>query len=636
LRNFVIGTAGHIDHGKTLLVKALTGIDADRLDEEKKRGITIDIGFAVLKQDDLLVHFVDLPGHEKFIKNMLAGATGIDFFLLVVAADESVMPQTKEHLEILRLLGVGRGVVALNKIDMTDEETAEIAILEIENTLEEKGFSGISIIKVSAKTGDGIGGLRELLLNEAVGSGPREPSRPFRLPVDRVFSIKGFGTVVTGTSTSGRLKLGDTLTFYPSSLKSKVRNIEVFREKREEAFGGERVALNVPEVFTEDMARGEVAARADSMYPAKYFYVSLELPLHFSKNGAEFQMHVSTLEIPVKMAFPAPGDIPGGSAIAQVRLKDDLALWPGDRFILRLPSPMRTIGGGMILLPSLKRARWHTGKTREICRLLSSSDRDDILTALLLDNGERGASRKEILQRLGLDEESAEELGKRMASKGRLRILAAGEWWIESSEFGSLKNRVINFLNKRQAGPPPKSFIKKEELFSHFGRLIPDKWIQALLDDLARDRAVVADKDKIRLASFEVPLSKSDEESVKKISAAMTESFPAPRSREELLDIVGAKGGWILNLMADEGKLLVFDSGGFFIGKDGLHEIIRRLKELSGSGRSSFKVPEFKDFFGLTRKTAIPLLEYLDEIGVTKRAGDERIIIPRGGQNEDC
>lgn len=627
MKNVVVGTAGHIDHGKTALVKALTGIDADRLGEEKLRGITIDIGFAVMKEGDAAVHFVDLPGHEKFIRNMVAGASGIDFFLLVVAADESVMPQTSEHLEIMRFLGIEMGIAVLNKIDAVDNETAGMAEVETEALLKDNGYDNVGILKVSAKTGEGVEALRRAIMKQAAGSPSRSLVSPFRLPIDRVFSIKGFGTVITGTSSSGTLKVGDILAFYPSLLKSKVRTIENFGEKKEEASGGERVALNVPEIQAGQIGRGEIAVKADSMFPANYFYVQLELPGKLLKSGSEFQMHIGTMEVPAKISVPGGIKRDATPAPAQLRLKESCALWPKDRFILRLPSPLRTIGGGIILLPSAKRAKWKSDKALKMAGLLSSFREDERLLALLTDNGERGASKREILQRLGILDENLDEMKERLLSEGKIAVPAKSEWWIGKSELESLTERVVKFLSKKHSGPPMRLSIKKEEVFSHFGKLIESKWIQALLDTMVEKDLIVISKDIIKLKSAEFPLSKSDEEKIAKIISVFDIPMPVPASREELLGIAGEKNDWLLTFLVEQGRMISFSAGSFYYTKEGLKKVVEKLQALKSAGRKNFKVPEFKEMLGITRKSAIPLLEYLDEIKVTRRSGDEREIL---------
>ncbi|HNQ78855.1 MAG TPA: selenocysteine-specific translation elongation factor [Acidobacteriota bacterium] len=634
MKNVVVGTAGHIDHGKTLLVRSLTGIDADRLAEEKRRGITIDIGFAVLREADLIVHFVDLPGHEKFIKNMLAGATGMDFFLLVVAADESVMPQTVEHLEILKLLGIERGIVAVNKIDKADLDAAEVCRMEVRDLLKSRGFRDIEVIDVSAKSGEGTGLLKEAIIREAAASADRDASRPFRLPVDRVFSIRGFGTVITGTSTSGTLTTGDSLTFYPSLLKSKVRGIEVFREKRERASGGERVALNVPDVFPDEIARGETAAAADSMFPAKYFYCSLDIPRGILSNGSEFQMHAGTTETPVRIAYPGTPGKDDGRLIVQARPTRELALWAGDRFILRLPSPVRTAGGGTVLLPTSRRAKWHSGRTGRVAALLRSSEENAVILALLAESGEMGVSRNEAARKTGMTGAAAQELAGILVEQGKMKEPVPGEWWIGPSEFEKLCSRAVYYLRKKHEGPPVRTYLSKEEFFSHFGRLLPEKWTGALLEILVEKGEISIDRDRMKLNSFVPPLSPDDEKKIRKIMDALGASFPVPLGKDELFLIVQEKDRWLVNMMRGDGRLVAIDGGNFFLSEEGFQRVSAKLAEFARKGHRMFKVPEFKDFLGLTRKTAIPLLEHFDRLGMTKRNGDTREVLLKGDGDE--
>ena len=340
MRDVVVGTAGHIDHGKTLLVKALTGMDADRWEEEKRRGITLDIGFATRTDGRGTLHFVDLPGHERFIKNMLAGATGIDLCLLVVAADESVMPQTVEHAEILSLLGIRRGVVALNKVDLVDEETRELAQLELDEFLESRGLGHLPVVPVSAATGEGIEALLEALHAQAEACSAPDAGRPFRLPVDRVFPVKGFGTVVTGTCIDGSVAVGGTLSVYPGDRGSRVRGIQIFGNAIEEAHAGQRAALNLPDLRHEEVRRGDLAAEAGSIWPTHLLDVrvrvlaSAKRPL---KTGAVCTLHVHTQEVEAHIHLCGRDALaPGEECLAQARLPQPAAAWPGDRFILRL------------------------------------------------------------------------------------------------------------------------------------------------------------------------------------------------------------------------------------------------------------------------------------------------------------
>jgi selenocysteine-specific elongation factor len=431
MRDVVVGTAGHIDHGKTLLVKALTGMDADRWEEEKRRGITLDIGFATLTRERGTLHFVDLPGHERFIKNMLAGATGIDLCLLVVAADESVMPQTVEHAEILSLLGVTRGVVALTKVDLVDAETRELALLELSEFLEAHGLSALPVVPVSAVTGEGLPALERALF-EAAASCPEAPAgRPFRLPVDRVFPVKGFGTVVTGTCIDGALSLGAEVEVHPGAGRSRVRGLQVFGRSVEAVRAGQRSAVNIPDLAHESLRRGHLLADPGTVWPTRLLFVRFHLLPSARKalrTGTVGTLHVHTQELEAHVHLAGLAALePGGEAVAQLRLLEKAAAWPGDRFIFRLPSPQRTVAGGEVLLPAARKARWRRAREGRILEALRAGR---LLEALLLEAGPLGVSPSEVRSRLGLREGQESPLRTGEPAPARW---AADAWWLHPS-----------------------------------------------------------------------------------------------------------------------------------------------------------------------------------------------------------
>ncbi|HHQ49581.1 MAG TPA: selenocysteine-specific translation elongation factor, partial [Acidobacteria bacterium] len=363
MRHVVYGTAGHIDHGKTALVRALTGIDCDRLPEERERGITIDLGFAHLEAEDLQLHFVDVPGHERLVHTMVAGASGIDLALLVVAADEGIMPQTREHLEVIRLMGVPGGAVALTKIDLVDEELIELVAEEVADLLAETPFAGVPVVPVSARTGQGIEELRRVLVEQARGARPRlVAGRPFREAIDRVFTLPGAGTVITGTSLWGRLERGQPLVILPGGLTSRARRLHVHGEERESVEAGERVAINLPGLATGELHRGQQVLTGGPWQPSRLITVRLELLASAPgalDEGDELEVHALAARVPARVdrleRAPLP---PGETAVAQLGLTEEVLLFPGDRLILRRPAPVNTFGGGVVLdtrLPRFKR-----------------------------------------------------------------------------------------------------------------------------------------------------------------------------------------------------------------------------------------------------------------------------------------
>lgn len=634
MRDIVIGTAGHIDHGKTLLVKALTGMDADRLEEEKRRGITLDVGFAVLHSGEARLHFVDLPGHEKFIKNMLAGATGVDLFLLVVAADESIMPQTVEHLEIMRLLGVKRGVAALNKIDAVDGEMRELALLELQEFLEKQGFDEVPVFPVSARTGEGVDSLKARLLEEAQRGARPSVSRPFRLPVDRVFPVKGFGTVVTGTCISGTLSVGARVELHPGALESKVRGLHVFGSPVESVRAGQRSAVNIPDIPHHRLSRGFMAAEPGALFPSRLLDARVEVlasarvPL---RDGMTCGLHIHTLELEARLHLASIAQLaPGASGIVQIRLKDPVAAWPGDRFILRLPDPARTVAGGEVLLPARRRARWNRPRDRRLLEILASAGPGRSLQAALVEAGPAGCGDGELKSRLGLSHTLLREAEATAESAGAA-VRWSDSWRLDPLEAEAWIQRALAWLESRHDRSAARTWIPRPEFLGRWSRLLDDARAQALLDVLAGSGKVEMDGDRVRLAGHRRTLTKKQERLYSAVLALLGERSPAPMSAKDLERETGADPATVLDALTEEERVVKF-GGGFYMLPEGLDAVIERLLDRAAGGSEMLSVPEFKDLFGITRKYAMPLLEYLDDLGVTRREGDGRRIAPPAGK----
>jgi selenocysteine-specific elongation factor len=623
MRDVVVGTAGHIDHGKTLLVKALTGMDADRWEEEKRRGITLDIGFATLTRERGTLHFVDLPGHERFIKNMLAGATGIDLCLLVVAADESVMPQTVEHAEILSLLGVTRGVVALTKVDLVDAETREMALLELSEFLEAHGLSALPVVPVSAVTGEGLPALERALF-DAAASCPEAPAgRPFRLPVDRVFPVKGFGTVVTGTCIDGGLSLGAEVEVYPGAGRSRVRGLQVFGRPVEAVRAGQRSAVNIPDLAHESLHRGHLLADPGTVWPTRLLFARFHLLPSARKalrTGTVGTLHIHTQEVEAHVHLAGLAALePGGEAVAQIRLLEEAAAWPGDRFIFRLPSPQRTVAGGEVLLPAARKARWRRAREGRILEALRAGR---LLEALLLEAGPLGVSPAEVRSRLGLRE--GQEIPLRAGEPAPARW-AAGTWWLHPSEAEAWIRRALAYVEARHA-EAPLALVPRREAAGRWLRVLGEERALALVEALAASGKVEAEGDGLRPAGRKVALSPAQKAAWDGILAALAAPSSPIRTGKELEEELGAEVRKVLPLLVSERRLVRF-GGDFFLLPATLERLKGILAERRAGGQELLGVPEFKEILGITRKYAMPLLEYLDDLKWTRRQGEGRKIL---------
>jgi selenocysteine-specific elongation factor len=627
MRDVVVGTAGHIDHGKTLLVKALTGIDADRWEEEKRRGITLDIGFATLEAEEGTLHFVDLPGHERFIKNMLAGATGIDLCLLVVAADESVMPQTVEHAEILGLLGVSRGVVALNKVDLVDAETRELALLELSEFLEAHGLGSLTVVPVSAVSGEGLETLRAALFREASLCPSAPADRPFRLPVDRVFPVKGFGTVVTGTCIDGSLRVEDAVEILPAGTESRVRGLQIFGRPVGDARAGQRVAVNLSDVHHTDVGRGHLLGRPGTLWPSHLLDVRLSVlasakrPL---KTGAVCMLHLHTQEVEAHVHIAgAPALAPGESGLAQLRLPEKATAWPGDRFILRLPSPARTVAGGEVLLPARRRARWRRERDRAVGEALLAGD---ALRAMLVEAGPAGLSPQDGVARLGRVTERLEALADGGEKKGTLVKWGGGSWWLATAEASAWLERAAAWLKVRHSGKAPVDSIPRQELLGKWLRVLGPSRCEALLQALAAAGRVELDGDRVRPAGHRVTLTPPQRAAWDGILQKLSEAATPILTGKELEEAFGASARQVLPLLTAEGRLKRF-GGDFFVAPATLEALKGYLAAWAKERSPLIAVPDFKDLLGITRKYAMPLLEFLDEMKWTRREGEGRRIL---------
>jgi selenocysteine-specific elongation factor len=621
----VVGTAGHIDHGKTALVKALTGIDTDRLPEEKRRGITIDLGFASWLTDEYQIGFVDVPGHERFVKNMLAGVGGIDSVLLVVAADESIKPQTREHFAITRLLGIRTGVVAITKSDLVERDIIDLVRLEIEELVAGSFLAGKPIVPVSSVTGAGLDDLREAILASVAAIDDRDATtRVFRLPIDRVFTMKGFGPVITGTTFSGRLNVDSEVEVLPGALRSRARAIQVHGQPRDHASAGERTSVNLPDIELEQLHRGQQVLAPNTLRPSQIITARLDLladakPL---KDQTRIRFHHLADELLGSVRFVDQTEElrPGGSAFIQIRLESPVVAVSGDRFVVRRYSPAFTIGGGVIIDAHLPKLRHHT--RRELLQTLSDGPLVERVELMAKLEGLRGLSNREVQARTGI---RVETLQKELKTLPHLED-SGDRRWIHLDTLADFRRRSMQFLeryfkeNRVAVNVPKGEFVQ---------RLIPHAdpaMINFLLQDLAREKIISLEADAIDIPGRSKKLGGAEGELARMIEQRFSNAGLQPPPVSELINTIPQKAKVIegvVGFLVKQGTLVRL-ADGVYVHHDTLDAA--RVKMASRRGET-IDVGQFKEFFGLSRKIAIPLLEYFDRQGVTKRVGDARQVL---------
>ncbi len=631
-KTVILGTAGHIDHGKTTLIKALTGIDTDRLKEEKARGITIELGFAHMDlSSGRRIGVIDVPGHERFVKNMVAGAMGVDLVALVIAADEGVMPQTREHLEICQLLGIKRGLVVLTKIDMVEDDWLEMVREDVIDFLKGTFLEGCPVVAVSSVTGQGLDEFLQTIDSMVAEIQPRAPSGPYRLPVDRVFTIKGFGTVVTGTSISGRLAVGDEVQIYPKGISARIRGIQVHGKDCSEARPGLRTALNLQGIYKDQLDRGDVVAIPGSLHPSylldlSFLYLSsTERPL---KYRSPVRFHVGTAEVIGRILFQGEEILPGQHAYIQVKLDEPVAVLPGDHYVIRSYSPIRTIGGGEVLHPlPRKRKRTRPDLWQEL-EILDKGGPADLISYHLRHAGTRGLNISELAIRTGLYGKTLErELNRAVSSGLVIKLDTDKTALLHGDIYKSLRESLISHLESYHREKPLAPGLSKEELRSKImSSWSPPKLFQRLLADLVKSGEAVQEKDMVRLAGHRVALGDEDGRIRSEIEKIFRDAGLQPPSQNQVMEKFSSFSGSvreIIDLMVAEGTLVRLKEGLYF-HKDAVERarsiVVDFIREHGQMGVSDFR----KIAGGISRKYMIPLLEYLDNQRVTIRVGDKR------------
>jgi selenocysteine-specific elongation factor len=632
MKSIIVGTAGHIDHGKTALVKALTGIDADRLEEEKRRGITIDLGFAHTELagangEVLQLGFVDVPGHERFVRNMLAGVGGIDLVLLVIAADESIKPQTREHFEILQLLGVQRGITVLTKSDMVDAETLDVVKLEVEEFLRGTFLETPKspIVAVSSLTGAGLDELKRAMVAAAKDVAPRDSQALARLPIDRVFTIKGFGTVVTGTLIAGTVRKDEELEVFPTSRRVRVRGIQVHGHTSDQAIAGQRTALNLTGASTEDLSRGMMLAPPGALTSTRRVDVQLRLLPSASrplKQRTRVHFHSQTMETVAELRVIGGSQIdPGETRFARALLPESALLLPGDCFILRQFSPVVTIGGGLVL-DAAPSSRYP--KDTATLAVFAEGGAEKALRKRILRRSHPGISLAELIAESGMTKEAIQRTLAASLRQGEL--VRIGDRWLNASDLDALKLLIANTVAEFHKKNPLESGIAKERLREKVKN--EQSVFDRSLEMLAAEKKIEVVGDLVRLSGQGVVMKDEEAESKKKIEDAFaTAGLKVPALHEVLagLKIDKARAQKIVTLLLRE-KVLIKISDELVFHRTALEDLRGQIAARK-SKSSTIDVAAFKDMTGVTRKYAIPLLEYLDRERVTKRVGDSRQII---------
>ena len=619
MKNIIIGTAGHIDHGKTALVGALTGIDTDRLKEEKQRGISIDLGFAHLDlSDKLRLGFIDVPGHERFIKNMLAGVVGIDLVLFIIAADESIKPQTREHFDICMLLGIRNGIVVLTKADLVEPELLDLVRLEVDEFVRGSFLEGAPVVAVSSVTGAGLPQLRGEIETLAATVAEKDASQYFRLPIDRAFTMRGFGAVVTGTLAAGSVALDQELELHPSGKRVRVRGIQVHGASVPRATAGQRTALNVTGVEASELARGMVLAeagrfRTTTQVDCVFDLLASAKPL---KHRAPVHFHTGTAEVEAELRCPGnDGPLqPGTRNYVRFVLKEPLLIAPGDRFIVRMFSPVVTIGGGTILDTRAPRRA-----SPERLRILQNAPLAERI-ALLVSESRYGLDLPELVFRTGALEADI----RKAAANDRLIILQAPQFWALDSHWVSKQLEALHdHLKQFHRQNPLLAGVSKEALRSKYFPGAPPWLMDALL---RQSKTLSADGETLRLASHKVALKQDETEATGRIESAFRSAGLAVPSLQEVLSKSGVESNrarTLLQILVRD-KRLVRVSDDLVFHASALHSLRELLSQKKGR---RFAVPDFKDWTGISRKYAIPLLEYLDRERITRRDGEARVVL---------
>ncbi|WMJ75864.1 MULTISPECIES: selenocysteine-specific translation elongation factor [unclassified Sedimentibacter] len=633
MKNIIIGTAGHIDHGKTTLIKALTGRDTDRWEEEKRRGITIDLGFTYFDlPNGNKAGIIDVPGHEKFIKNMLAGVIGMDLVLLVVAADEGMMPQTVEHLNILNMLGVKKGIVVLTKYDIIDPEWLELVKDDVREGLKDTFLESAPIAEVSSKTGYGIDNLANIIVQQTeIEVEDRNINTIPRLPIDRVFSINGFGTVITGTLISGQLKKGDEIEIYPVNKISKIRNMQVHSQDADIAYAGQRTAVNLLGVKKTDLHRGCVIAPVNSMKDTKMLDVKLNLlknSRRIVENRSRLHLYTGTSEVLCRVVLLDRDELsPGESCYAQLRLEEELAVRRGDKFIVRFYSPMETIGGGEIIEPMpLKKKRFDENLLEEL-KIKEKGSNADVIEKIIRENSKDIPTLTEVAKITALSEEEVTKNVEALEEEEKITVFRLKNdryIWHKSFE-RKIEEDIDKYLFKYHENNKYSKGAKKAEIKSKFLPKMKQNVFDVVVNSFEKKGTIKLEGEFVSLPYFQIQYDEFYRACENNVTNTLNKAMFDFVKLDDLIQAINSdKAEEIISLMIDEKKIVKINEAGittveiFYKAKELLVEYIKKNSKITAA--------EYRDVLNTNRKIAIALLEYFDMSRVTKRVGNDRIL----------
>ena len=631
MKNIIVGTAGHIDHGKTTLIKALTGRNTDRLEEEQRRGITIDLGFTYfdLKNGDR-VGIIDVPGHEKFINNMVAGVVGMDLVLLVVAADEGIMPQTREHMDILGLLGIKKSILVINKCDLVDEEWLELVEEEIQEELEGTFLEGAPVVKVSAATGQGLDELtdtiQQLMSDEVVA---KDTQTIPRLPIDRAFTLSGFGTIITGTLISGTITREDVLEMYPIGKECKIRNIQVHGQNQDKCYAGQRVAINLSNVKKKEIRRGCVLAPKNSMKNTDLLDVKLKVledSMRILTNHERLHLYTGTSEILCRAVLLDKEQIgPGEEGLVQLRLEEEIAVKRGDRFVVRFYSPMETIGGGIVLEPNPVRKKRFDAQAIEELKKKESGSLGDVMELQIKEHGDTMITLAELAKVMAHSVDELKEYLEELEESGTIFVFPMKKdtyLWHRDSEF-AVRQKIEETLQKYHSEHPYRYGMKKAEIHNTFLKKIKPNIFDAYIERMTGENVYGRREEYLSLPGYEVPKDAMYLQTEKLIEDTFEKAgYDFVRFSEiDFGKIPRQTAEDVVLMMIDEGKVLRINEEMFtmkHLMDEAKEKIQNHLKE-----ENLITIAQVRDMFSTSRKSAKPILEYMDSIKVTKKTGGE-------------
>jgi len=628
-RHYVIGTAGHIDHGKTMLVKNLTGKDTDWLKEEKERGMTIDLGFAFLGDD---ITIIDVPGHEKFIRNMVAGVSTIDLVLFVIAADDGVMPQTREHLDILRLLQISQGIVVITKVDLVDSDWLELIIEDVKNLVRNTFLEDASIVTVSNETGKGIDQLKSLILKMIKNTPDRLDKGIFRMPIDRIFTIKGFGTIVAGTVLSGRLSVDQTVELLPHRKKLRVRGLQIHEHDRENVKIGDRAAVNLVGIEKDAIHRGDVLAEPDFFHPSRFFdakFYLLKSAPRSLKHNDRIRLHIGTNEVIGRVSVLDKEEIyPGDGAYVQLRMEKAVVADIRDRFVVRTYSPLVTIGGGIILDIQPKRHKRFSEKELERIKIFETNDPEKIIEQILIQNGFEFISIEEIAKRAVFKPDAVHRFIQALMKKEKCisHQEKGQQYFIHEKYYAEIKKKILHFLQEYHRTNPTRRGVSRNNLKVEL-RIKNSLLFNAMLDELLKSGMIVIQDNWIASADHKIQVSNEQKNLMEKIvSHYFEEGFTTsnPDQVSEKLALSVQKVNEIISILLEKGDLIKIDEG-IFIHRNRILEAQEKLISFFNNHKT-LTVGEFRQILNTSRKYAVPLLNYFDSLGLTVRQHDVRVM----------